>query len=500
MNRLSAVFRLRYLRWVACAAVIPALWACNSRKLVQPNGEPSQVVKNRFQQSINRDLDLVFLIDDSSSMAPLQTKMQMRLPDFMNVLKGLPAGLPNVHIGIVSSSLGAGAYANVPGCQIGSAGDQGGRFIHLPQCTGLHAGERFISSIVDANNQRVNNFDGDITDVFQCMALLGQGGCGFEHQFAALQLALTKAYTNDAENGGFLRDDAYLAVIMLTNEDDCSVPGNSGLFDPRVQTLADAAPADNPTMAGVRLGGLQSYRCNEFGHLCGAAPGTRPPHDPPATMTTLNNCVSAEDGILVKAADFASFLTQIKPREQLLVAAIAGVPDRYTVLPHSFLLGNGTMENQPQMDHSCTQADGTYADPGVRIKAWLDMFPGSILESICANDFRAAMMNIATVIGRALGAQCVPTNIEDKADGTPNCDVTKRTRTGSTNMDVPVPFCNANNALAGATMANPCWRFGQNNQCAGGTQVLELCFDPACDPASKPMNSTDALVSCVLTP
>jgi hypothetical protein len=514
MNRPLPVLRWRHLRWVVCAAALPALWACTARKLKEPIGGPSQVVKNRFQQSVNRDLDLLFLIDDSSSMAPLQQKMRDHLPDFMNVLKGLPGGLPNMHVAVVSSSLGAGAFGNVNGCYPNSVGNLEGKFQHSALCTGLHSGQNFISSLIDpaAAGGRQNNFDGDITDVFSCIANLGQAGCGFEHQFEATRAALEKAQNPaDPDNAGFLRRDAYLAVVMLTNEDDCSVPIGSQLFDPSVETLAMTAMAPNP-LAGTQLGGLQSYRCNEFGHLCDipGMPGMKGP--PPHSVTgnvTLNNCVSAEAaGQLVTVEGFVTFLKNLKATpDQVLVAALTGPTTPYTIQPHSFSLQMGGSEAQPQMVHSCTS--GTtgleYADPAIRIRQWLDAFNANgVLESICANDFAPAMMRIAEVIGRALGVQCVPTNIAMKADGTPDCDVTQRvTNAAQQFKDTPVGFCGGT-PPGDTTIDNPCWRFGQNAmqnaRCAANTQLLELCFDPACSAMSKPLLKTDALVSCAIEP
>jgi len=60
-------------------------------------------------------------------------------------------------------------------------------------------------------------------------------------------------------NVNFMRKDAYLAVIILTDEDDCSAPTNSTLFDPTQTTLAS------------ELGPLTSYRCFQFGNLSAAS-------------------------------------------------------------------------------------------------------------------------------------------------------------------------------------------------------------------------------------
>src|SRR6185503_20633166 len=85
-----------------------------------------------------------------------------------------------------------------------------------------------------------DNFVGDISAVFSCIALLGDTGCNFEHQFRSVQTALERSfYADDTENGGFLRDDAYLGVIMLTNEDDCSAPADSDVFNPGQSHVSD---------------------------------------------------------------------------------------------------------------------------------------------------------------------------------------------------------------------------------------------------------------------
>src|SRR5450432_157738 len=407
--------RWRQLRWVACAAVVPALWACTSRKLAPPVGEPAQVVKNRFQQSVNRDLDLLFMIDDSLSMAPLQQKLRDRIPDFMEVLKELPGGLPNLHVAVVSSSLGAGVFGDVSGCKPGTEGNVNGVFQHAVTCTQLAADQSFLIDIATPGGGRMQNFTGgDISPVFSCIANLGDGGCGFEHQFESTRVALQRSLLSNDVNSGFLRPSAYLAIVMLTNEDDCSVPESSMLFDP--SQLSVTQP----------LGGLQSYRCNEFGHLC-----DQPlPHTVAGLPMTLTNCRSKEDGTLVTVQGFIDFIKGLKASpDQILVAALDGPPTPYTVISQPFAVGNG-MENQPAMKHSCPldmAATTEYADPGVRIKQWLDGFgTNAVLETICAADFKPAMVRIADVIGRALGAQCVTGKIANKVNGDPDCEVTER--------------------------------------------------------------------------
>ena len=483
--RLPAPLRWRNLRWILCAAAIPALWACNSRKLANPSGAPSQIVQAKVLQSQNRKLDLLFMVDDSQSMMPLQAKMAARLPDFMAVLNTLPGGLPDLHVAIISSSLGAGAYGDVPGCGLGAPGNDNGDFQVKSGC-GLNGGDTFIKASQDGT---ANNFTGQIETVFSCLALLGQGGCGFEHQFESTRQAIIHAVQNVAPNAGFWRDDAFLGIIMLTNEDDCSVPADSQLFNTSVSSVNDQPP----------LGGLWSYRCNEFGHKC-----DQPlPHTAAGLPMTLTNCMSEENLTpalyhLTPEADFVGFLNQVKAPEKLFLAIIGGPATPYTVHARTAQLANGSMEMQPEIQHSCMAADGTYADPGVRlVKLATDM--SGVFLPICADDFKPALQQIATAIGQKLGVQCIKGKVT-QVNGAPDCNVLLRT-TNPTNpalfTDAQLPYCNnGTTASAGGT----CWKLDQDAGHCPNSQILTICYDQACGPPPMATATTNAIVSCAVTP
>jgi hypothetical protein len=325
----------RITRWAALGAGAAALWACNVNRPVTPVPKLSRGTNDIYQIEINRDIDIVFMIDDSSSMTPLQNKLAANFPVFMNVLKGLPRGLPNVHIGVVSSSMGAGRNPTVDHCPQG--GDRG-VFHAAPlgaTCPkgSLNPGQSFISNV-----NGVINYTGDIADVFSCIAPLGDGGCGFEHQFASVLRALgADGQPPPPENAGFLRPNAYLMVILITNEDDCSAPPDSALFDSSSTLVSDA------------LGPLQSYRCNEFGHACG---GHAPPRTPAGPTDLTGTCTSAEDGPLVRVADVVAALKKLKADpSKVIVSAIAGPPDPYVVdvVPSE----PPDVSMWPVIDHSC---------------------------------------------------------------------------------------------------------------------------------------------------
>src|SRR5262249_32949086 len=83
-----------------------------------------------------------------------------------------------------------------------------------------------------------------------CAIQQGTTGCGVEQHIDAMYFALDKTDAGQP-HAGFLSDDALLAVILVTDEDDCSAPKDSWLFDGRAYaggaTLGTlAAPLANP--------------------------------------------------------------------------------------------------------------------------------------------------------------------------------------------------------------------------------------------------------------
>ena len=181
-------------------------------------------------QKVNGNLDLLFVINNSSSMKSMQQKLSEQLPTFMQVLEGMPNGLPNVHIAVVSADMGApGDSLSQIGCtQAGNAGT----FQYMPglaatcASTTIHRGDTFISDVCENKN-----FTGPIDTVFQCIAQLGDQGCGFEQPLASIDRALgADGAAPPAANANFLRPDAYLGIVILTNEDDCSAPPNSTIY------------------------------------------------------------------------------------------------------------------------------------------------------------------------------------------------------------------------------------------------------------------------------
>jgi len=401
-----------------------------------------------------RDFDILFMVDNSRSMLPLQQKLITNFPVFMQTLQMLPMGLPNLHIAVVTSDMGAGANSvqlcnNDQGIFRSSVGPAAAANCTV---TGLDVGEHFISSV---NGQ--NNFTGNIVDVFSCIAAVGQDGCGFESQLKSVARALgADGAPPPVENANFLRVNAMLVIVLVTNEDDCSVPSESDLFvsGTRHQYVADPE------------GPLTSYRCNEFGHLCNGAP---PPRTTTATFAP-GACVPAEEaGRLIPVHTLIDQIKSVKADpSQILISVIGGPPDPYSVLQVPPLIAQDPAPTWPQIDHSCgVQSTGEYADPGVRLAAFATAFGSdSQYLTACADSYAPALQGIAERVGRPTSQLplCLP-KIGADAQGRPDCTVVQEVVDAAAGVvaDTGIPRCS--DVAPGAT----CWSVGADAaSCAAG--------------------------------
>ncbi len=183
-TRLHRRASCRGSRWAALTAGASALWACSASPLPSTPACSTETVQTTFTQKVDNNLDVLFMIDDSPSMAPMQQKLLAQLPTFMQVLQSLPIP-PNLHVAVISSDMGALSDTNI-GCT--AVGDNGALH-YTPE--GMCTDTMFLGNytyISDANG--MVNFTGPIGTVFQCIAFLGDEGCGFQHQLASIDRAL----------------------------------------------------------------------------------------------------------------------------------------------------------------------------------------------------------------------------------------------------------------------------------------------------------------------
>ena len=135
-----------------------AVSACIDRPVAAVDPRPNIEERTEFPVVQNRDIDILFVIDNSRSMLAEQDSLATNFVRIADALEGIEGGLPNVHIGVVSTDMGAGGHT----C---GAGD-GGALQSAPRVAGCDApAGAFISNIEGASN-----YTGSLSDAFSCIA------------------------------------------------------------------------------------------------------------------------------------------------------------------------------------------------------------------------------------------------------------------------------------------------------------------------------------------
>jgi hypothetical protein len=346
----------------ACEFAAPAEYCEGDWAAASPDQAPPMPRSQTVAQVLpaeSKAVDILFVIDDSRSMTDEQEQLALWSHELFNVL-GTSGELPDLHIAVTSSSV---AIPELEQCMTGAGGSllTGGAVLE---------GGRFIRDVASAAG-RDKNYSGTLTDTFAKMARVGDSGCGFEQPFKAARLALTG-------NQGFLRDDALLLVVFVTDEDDCSAQDYSGLF------------GDQYAGACSELGTLSSYRCFEHGVRCYDGKGSR-------EYGERRNCRPDESSdYIASVSGFAKFLTQVKPNPaQVVVAGIYGKPNGVTAVPDEKY-----PYSTPRLANVCGGGgdEGTGATPAVRMNALMAEFGGRASQSsICETELSWAMREAGLV-------------------------------------------------------------------------------------------------------
>jgi hypothetical protein len=433
-----------------------ALAACNEHELaaVDPNRQTESYKDVPVDN--NRDLDILFVIDNSQSMGEEQESLTANFSRFIEVLEGLDGGLPNVHIGVISTDVGAGDHG------IGGCVDEGdsGRLQSVPRGECQPPAGGFIRDTALPGGERDRNYAGPLADTFSCIARLGIEGCGFEQPLEAMKRALDDS---NPGNRFFLRDNAFLLVVFITDEDDCSAITTEA-FDPE----ADA------------LGPISSFRCFEYGVECDE-PISRDPG-------SYSSCRPREDSEYIKSvAPYVDFLKGLKADPtMIMVAGIVGDPTPVEV--------DLDLEDRPELMPSCTSGSGVAA-PAVRLNWFFEQFPDrSTVTTICNDDLSTALELVAQQILPVL-SPCIEGNIDidPNTEGTQfDCVVSDVRFPGEERQEeTPLYQCDS---VPPATDDMPCWHMEHRpDTCPSTATQMSLIVER--DGTSVP-SGTHTIVRC----
>ena len=445
----------------------------------------SQLGESVVDARLRKDVDILFLIDNSPSMSPKQKALASNIPKFIQKIDDTGA---NYHVGIATSDIGSNVQPGVPwGGNIGKCdsyeGDDG--VLQAVPCTTRNTvtpdarnacaqlcpddkfvptdGRRFISKVDGVTNvpqsMEKDPVSGKMVDVgpnkaFKCMALVGDDGCGIEGQMEGAKRALDG---HRSENSGFLRPNSVLAVIFITDEDDCSV--QMAKRDQNNPSYRDCDPTqpDSPECYNVDFRCLaRSIQCNE------------------TTLTTgvKTACKERANNYLEPVEKYYRFFSNLRPANKLLVSGIWTLPSIDMGGKVEIARAGGT--TTPNLNRaggagaSCVYASdqSVYGQAQLRLSKFAKQFgtdakgQANALEvSICDIDnYPTALDRIAKAIEQRLQAQCLPVTPKNDAAGNPIClvgDVDEASPASSPDPETAFPVCSKNCCNAWAATSTP---------------------------------------------
>jgi len=153
-------------------------------------------------------VDVLFVVDDSGSMGDEQLNLVASFPGFIDGIETLLGEGTDWHVGVITTD----AYEyNPAGCdRIGALVDRtGGELSSAAVCGPFADGGRYMTPA------------DELETAFACAAKVGIDGSGVERPMDALAEALVDSQSEVAAcNYGFLRDEALLVIVLITDEED----------------------------------------------------------------------------------------------------------------------------------------------------------------------------------------------------------------------------------------------------------------------------------------
>lgn len=479
---------LRACTYTAGAALALTLGACISPQVGAPcpipdNATPAQrlaalqncyggIGEMYYPASSQKDVDILFMVDNSTSMSPKQMTLANNMQGFFDKIASFKA---NYHFGVVTSDIGStiaeGQFWGESSIKVCDSfkGDDG--LLQVKPCT-----QRVGSNSTDARNacastctnpvfasattvtndgaRFISNIDGKtnvpgdlVADAIKCMTLVGDGGCGIEGQLESAKRALDAHLT---ENNGFLRKNAVLAVVFITDEDDCSVQV-SRRNENNPATRDCASPDQNASFDCFNY----DYRCLARSVQCDQ------PMNTPGAKT---NCHERADNYLEPIKKYHDFFSALVPTGKLVISGIWTKPSLDGGAQLSVNL-QGAGNSSPFLNRaggqlaSCVSGDvNVYGQAQRRLSSFASTFGQDGIEgSICAtNNYADSLSRIGDLIGRKLQAMCLPVVPKLLAPNVPNCLVGYVDESNLNALpDVLLPACSSTCCAGWANAANP---------------------------------------------
>jgi hypothetical protein len=158
-------------------------------------------------------VDFLFVIDNSGSMSDEQLTLINNFPAFINGIQATLENVDTIHVGVTTTD---DYFPNVAGCNTisGLVVQTGGFDSSMAMCGPYEEGANYMTEM------------DDLDVAFACAAQVGTEGSSSERPMQAAVDGITGVLgDNDECNEGFIREDALMVLVIITDESDISSPG-----------------------------------------------------------------------------------------------------------------------------------------------------------------------------------------------------------------------------------------------------------------------------------
>ncbi len=491
MRRLSFLSRTGLL--VASGVALPTLLACLEHPLKPVQYDAAQEKNTAIQLTVNKDVDILFIIDNSGSMGDEQGLLAQNFPTFINVLEREDVKA-NYRIGVTTTDNGNPVCGNstspeAGGLQLSSCLGRTSQFIFNgnPPADATAVACTDVCTLDDAALQiqpTTTEFDAKATprpwleniegktnlpagvstvDAFQCFGPQGIAGCGFESHLESMYKAFLRAQSSKEKQYGFLRSNAILSVVVVSDETDCSYNNEfKSIF------LSEASGGNTIFWSDPAAPQPSSAVCWRAGVACEGGPGTYT--DCFATNKDAEGNINVADSQAVlhpikRYVDFVQELEdqkrEITPNAEVLVALIAGVPQGYGDGVHNLMYSDDAdpmRQNDFGIGPGCENAQQmSRAIPPVREREFAEAFQvggRNNVFSICDESYEPALLAIADTISDQIKPACMTSCVADQDPVTadivdPDCTLkqTAPVPGGNTTKETQIKECGSDGSL-----------------------------------------------------
>jgi len=444
-----------------------------------PTGDPEGI-----QLQVNKDIDILFVIDNSGSMGEEQATLSESFGAFLSVLEADDVAA-NYRLGVTTTD-----DSNYWCRGAGVSDAESGQFV-LSSCRSRLGDFYFSGTDTDAQSACtdfcefdsiemqptvtdedpaprvrpwVENIGGvtnlpagvSTTQAMQCFTPQGINGCGFESHLESMWKALRLSQMSGQNQSGFIRDSAVLSVVFVTDEADCSfnrdlqntVFGEEGVGNQVFWSLPDVQ--QSPTSAVCWNAGVS---CD---FSLGSDQCTAVDRDVDG-----NDTADADAAALYPLSKYTSYVQDLEnqkqlhnPGQEILVSAIAGVPENYPQV-QQLSYAQGADPTNPDsfqarfgIGQGCS-SQVAEAVPPVRLREFAEAFlvgeNDNNLFSVCSTNYGPALGAIADSVRNQLRPTCMPACVADidaVAEGLQTlCTLTQTSNDGSGIIEESIPEC-----------------------------------------------------------